>query len=106
MPCTHLALHELQQHCTHGFCIMQKSESGLKAAQSSAGQSGTAGMPNGSHAEAADASEQSEEEEVTEATAAKRHLLIKAAPLAGLWGLERFGLADITVLKMMEALPG
>lgn len=60
-------------------------------------------MPNGSHAEA-DIAEQLEE--VDEATAAKRQLLIKAAPLAGVWGLERFGLADVTVLKLLEALPG
>ena len=61
-------------------------------------------MHNGSHAEADDASEQPEE--VDEATAVKRQLLIKAAPLAGVWGLERFGLGDITVLKLLEALPG
>lgn len=76
----------------------------MKAAQAGAEQSDTASMPNGSHAEADDASEQPDE--VDEATAAKRQLLIKAAPLAGVWGLERFGLADVTVLKLLEALPG
>ncbi|KAL3143605.1 hypothetical protein ABBQ38_002402 [Trebouxia sp. C0009 RCD-2024] len=81
----------------------QKSESTLRAAQPAAEQSDTATMPNGSHAEA-DIAEQLEE--VDEATAAKRQLLIKAAPLAGVWGLERFGLADVTVLKLLEALPG
>lgn len=84
--------------------IVQQSESEVKAAQSSGRQSDTAAMPNGSHAEADDESEQPEE--VDEATADKRQLLIKAAPLAGVWGLERFGLADITVLKLLEALPG
>ena len=76
----------------------------MKAAQSSGRQSDTAAMPNGSHAEADGTSEQPEE--VDEATAVKRQLLIKAAPLAGVWGLERFGLADVTVLKLLEALPG
>ena len=84
--------------------VLQKSESILKAAQPGAEQSDTASMPNGSHAEADDAAEQPEE--VDEATAAKRQLLIKAAPLAGVWGLERFGLTDVTVLKLLEALPG
>lgn len=87
------------------MCVtVQQGEPEVKAAQSSGGQSDTAGMPNGSHAEADDTSEQPEE--VDEATAVKRQLLIKAAPLTGVWGLERFGLADITVLKLLEALPG
>lgn len=84
--------------------IIQKSECGTKAAQPSLGEPDTASMPNGSHAEADSASEQPEE--VDKATAAKRQVLIKAAPLAGVWGLERFGFADTTVLKLLEALPG
>lgn len=31
---------------------------------------------------------------------------MKAAPLAGMWAAERFGLADVQVLKLLEALPG
>lgn len=84
--------------------IVQDTKSGMKAAQTTGGQSDTAAMPDGSHPDADDTSEQPKE--VDEATAVKRQLLIKAAPLAGMWGLERFGLADITVLKLLEALPG
>lgn len=84
--------------------IIQKPECGPKAAQPSLGEPDTASVPNGSHAEADSAPEQPEE--VDEATAVKRQVLIKAAPLAGGWGLERFGFADITVLKLLEALPG
>ena len=67
--------------------------------------SDTADMANGSHPEADDEAP-AEAEQVDEATEAKRQLLVKAAPLAGIWGLERFGLADVTVLKLIEALPG
>ena len=41
-----------------------------------------------------------------EATKQKQQLLVQAAPLAGCWGLERFGMADVVVLKLLEALPG
>lgn len=43
---------------------------------------------------------------VDEATKQKQQLLVQAAPLAGCWGLERFGMADVAVLKLLEALPG
>ena len=33
-------------------------------------------------------------------------LLVKAAPLAGVWGTQRYGLADVAVLAALEALPG
>ena len=67
--------------------------------------SDTGDMANGSHPEA-DEETSAEAEQVDEATEAKRQLLVKAAPLAGIWALERFGLADVTVLKLIEALPG
>ena len=53
------------------------------------------------HAEAS-----SEPGESDAATLTKQHLLVKAAPLAGMWAAERFGLADVRVLKLLEALPG
>ena len=62
-------------------------------------------MPNGSHAEA-DRETSAEPEQMDEAAQVVRQLLLKAAPLAGVWGTERFGLADVTVLKLIEALPG
>ncbi len=62
-------------------------------------------MAHGSHPEV-DEETPAEAEQVDEATAAKQQLLVKAAPLAGIWGLERFGLADVTVLKLLEALAG
>ncbi|EFN52450.1 hypothetical protein CHLNCDRAFT_54503 [Chlorella variabilis] len=34
------------------------------------------------------------------------HLLVKCRPLSAQWGLERFGLADPTVLQAIEGLPG
>lgn len=83
---------------------LQKSECGTKAAQPSVGEPDTASMLNGSHAEANGTAEQPEE--VDKATAAKRQVLVRAAPLAGAWGLERFGFANTTVLKLLEALPG
>lgn len=61
-------------------------------------------VPNGSHPEADDSSD--EAEEVDEATSVKRKMLVKAGPLIGVWGLERFGLTDITVMKLLEALQG
>ena len=62
-------------------------------------------MLDGSHTEVEeDAS--GELEQVDEATETKRQMLIKAAPLAGSWGLDRFGLTDVTVLKLVEALQG
>lgn len=67
--------------------------------------SDTGDMANGSHPEADDETS-AEAEQVDEASEAKQQLLVKAAPLAGIWGLERFGLADVTVLKLIEALPG
>ena len=88
---------------------MQGSQSGLKTPREEATASDAADMPNGSHMEADEETspeEEAEREEVDEATQAKRQLLVRAAPLAGTWGLERFGLADITVLKLIEALPG
>lgn len=85
--------------------MIQKTEPETKAAQSSFGQSDNASMPNGTNAGADDGTAE-QPEEVDEATAAKRQVLIKAAPLAGVWGLERFGFADTTVLKLLEALPG
>lgn len=48
----------------------------------------------------------SEPEKVDAATVAEQQLLMKAAPLAGMWAAERFGLADVQVLKLLEALPG
>ncbi|KAL0021618.1 hypothetical protein WJX79_009112 [Trebouxia sp. C0005] len=65
----------------------------------------TGDMANGSHPEADDESSAGAEQG-DEAIEAKRQLLVKAAPLAGIWGLERFGLADVSVLKLIEALPG
>ena len=61
-------------------------------------------VPDGSRPEADDSSD--EAEEVDEATSVKRQMLVKAAPLAGTWGLERFGFTDTTVLKLLEALQG
>jgi hypothetical protein len=46
------------------------------------------------------------EEPPSPATQRKHALLLRATPLAGVWGLERFGLADASVLKLLEALPG
>ena len=48
----------------------------------------------------------SELKEPDAATVAKQQLLMKAAPLAGMWAAERFGLADVRVLKLLEGLPG
>lgn len=48
----------------------------------------------------------SELEEPDAATVAKQQMLMKAAPLAGMWAAERFGLADVKVLKLLEGLPG
>jgi hypothetical protein len=33
-------------------------------------------------------------------------LLVKAAPLAGVWGVQRYGLADVAVLAALEGLAG
>ena len=33
-------------------------------------------------------------------------LLVKMAPLAGAWGIERYGFADAAVLAALEGLPG
>lgn len=79
---------------------VQKSEPGLNAGQAA---SDVTDLPNGSHTEA---DEESSAEQVNEDTQAKRQLLVKVAPLAGVWGLERFGLADVNILKLIEALPG
>ena len=87
----------LQEH----VCPLQQSGAG---AQADAAKSDCANMPNGSHHEVDDASD--EPEQVDEVTAAKQQVLVKAAPLAGVWGLERFGLAHVTVLRILEALPG
>ena len=62
-------------------------------------------MLDGSHTEAEEEAS-GEAEQVDEATEAKRQLLVKAAPLAGVWGLDRFGLAEVSVLKLIEALQG
>jgi len=83
--------------------VVQKSESGLKPQETA--ESDANGMSNGSYVEA-DEKTSAEPEQMDEATEAKRQLLVRAAPLAGVWGLERFGLADITTLKLIEALPG
>ena len=87
----------------HSFVVVQKSESGLKPQETA--ESDANGMSNGSYVEA-DEKTSAEPEQMDEATEAKRQLLVRAAPLAGVWGLERFGLADITTLKLIEALPG
>jgi hypothetical protein len=47
-----------------------------------------------------------DEEGDSEELDAGDELLAQAAPLAGQWGLERFGLADIGVLQALEGLPG
>ncbi len=33
-------------------------------------------------------------------------LLRRLPPLAGVWGMERYGFADVRVLQLLEALPG
>ena len=60
-------------------------------------------MPTGGHAQADAAAGF---EEVDEDEEQRQQVLLRAAPMAGVWGLERFGLTDLTVLKLLEALPG
>ncbi|KAL0039732.1 hypothetical protein WJX77_006357 [Trebouxia sp. C0004] len=103
----HLASEETQaanRQMPSGTSSISKSQKSDTAPQE-ATASDTGDRANGNHPEA-DEETSAEAEQVNEATVAKRQLLVKAAPLAGIWGLERFGLADVTVLKLMEALPG
>lgn len=92
---------KLMIFCTHGYNILCRNQNLVLNAGQAA--SDVTDLPNGSHTEA---DEESSAEQVNEATQAKRQLLVKVSPLAGVWGLERFGLADVNILKLIEALPG
>lgn len=86
---------------TLSYLQLQKSDKPLHDTTAS----DTADVLDGGHTEAEEEAS-GEPEQVDEATEAKRQLLVKAAPLAGVWGLDRFGLADVNVLKLLEALQG
>ncbi len=93
-------IHNTKKLLTYSFCLQKSDKPPQEVTASDTGD-----MANGSHPEA-DEETSAEAEQVDEATEAKRQLLVKAAPLAGIWALERFGLADVTVLKLLEPLPG
>ena len=87
--------------------MLQKSGQDAKDPQEDTASAHTADMPNGNHLPSeAEAAIEAEDDEISEAEEVRRQVLLKAGPLAGVWGLDRFGLTDITVLKLLEALPG